>query len=236
MWRIILMVVRSIFKVPYYYYKLRYYAKEKNCNYPEAFTICRKIVKQAVKKGRITLEVVGQEHLPEKDGYLVTPNHQGMFDILVCVEGATSPFSFVAKQEVANVPVLKEVIAGLGGYTIDREDLRQSMRIMKEIERRLGEGTNFVIFPEGTRSRDGNQLLEFKGGTYKPAMKAKAPIVPCGLIDSYKAFDDKSIKPITVTIMYLEPIYYEEYQGMTTVELAAMVKERIQAAINNYQN
>ena len=53
-------------------------------------------------------------------------------------------------------------------------------------------GRNFIIFPEGTRSRQGNHTLEFKGGSFKAAMKAKCPIVPCALIDSFIPFDENS--------------------------------------------
>ena len=62
-------------------------------------------------------------------------------------------------------------------------------------------------------------------------MKAQCPIVPCALIDAYKPFDQKSIKPVTVKIIYLPPIYYNEYKGMKTVEIAAEVKKRIEEAI-----
>ena len=82
----------------------------------------------------------------------------------------------------------------------------------------------------------GNKLLSFKGGTFKSAVKAKCPIVPCALIDSFKPFDEKSIAPVTVKLVYLPPIPYEEYSGMKTPEIADMVKQRIEAAITEYEN
>ncbi len=234
--RIILMVCRSIFFVPYYFCKLIHYGKEKNKNFEEAFDVCRIIVKKAIKTGRIKVTVLGRENLPEKRGYLITPNHQGMFDILLCVEGCTQSFSFISKKEVENVFLIKQVLAALDGYSMDRSDLRQSMRIMKSVENDLRGGRNFVIFPEGTRSHDGNNTLEFKGGTYKAAMKAKVPIVPCALVNSFQAFDEKSIRPIEVSIIFLRPMYPEEYDGMTTVEIANEVRGRIQTRINEYLN
>ena len=97
-------------------------------------------------------------------------------------------------------------------------------------------GRNFLIFAEGTRSKMGNRLLPFKGGTFKSAMKAKCPIVPCALIDSFKPFDENSIAPVTVKLIYLKPIYYEEYSAMKTPEIAEMVKHRIEDAISEYEN
>ena len=73
--------------------------------------------------------------------------------------------------------------------------------------------------------------MEFKGGSFKAAMKAKCPVVPVALIDSYKAFDTGSIKKQKVQVHFLEPIPYEAYQDMKTTELAACVKARIEAKI-----
>lgn len=236
MYRIIMMVFRSIFHAIYYLCLLEYYGKEKNKNYDAAYQVCRRLVKRAIKTGRVKVNVIGTEKLPEQDGFLITPNHQGLFDILVCVEGFNRPFNIVSKKELEKVLLIKQVLKAFDGLSIDRDDLRQSMTIMKQVGEQLEAGRNFVIFPEGTRSKDGNNLLEFKGGTFKMAMKVKAPIVPCCMIDSYKAFDDKSIKQIAVTVIYLEPLYYEEYKEMTTMEIAKEVQYRIQTRINNYLN
>ena len=64
---------------------------------------------------------------------------------------------------------------------MDRENLRQSMQVINEAADAVKEGKNVILFPEGTRSRKGNQLLEFKSGSFKIAVKAKCPIVPVAL-------------------------------------------------------
>lgn len=58
--------------------------------------------------------------------------------------------------------------------------------------------------------------------------------MPCALIDAFKPFDEKSVKPVTVKIIYLPPLYYNEYKDMKTVEIAAEVKHRIEKAISEY--
>ena len=73
---------------------------------------------------------------------------------------------------------------------------------------------------------------EFKGGSFKSAMNARCPIVPVALIDSFKAFDTKSIKKLTVQIHYMKPLYYEDYKGMKSVEIAELVHDRIQELIH----
>lgn len=98
--------------------------------------------------------------------------------------------------------------------------------------RRVKNGENFLIFAEGTRSRKGNQLLDFKGGSFKSATNAKCPIVPVALIDSFKAFDTNSTKKLNVQIHYLKPLYYEDYKDMKTTEIASLVSSMIQEKIN----
>jgi 1-acyl-sn-glycerol-3-phosphate acyltransferase len=73
---------------------------------------------------------------------------------------------------------------------------------------------------------------EFHCGSFRCAIKAKCPIIPVAFVDSFRVLDQKGSKPLTVHISYLTPIPYEEYQGMNTTDLAALVKSRIQAEID----
>ena len=138
------------------------------------------------------------------------------------------------KKEVENIQFLKQVFSCMKAYMIDREDVRQAMQVIVNVTNEVKNGRNYIIFPEGTRSREGNKLLNFKGGAFKSAVYAKCPIVPVAVIDSYKAFDIHSIKKMTAQIHYLEPLTYEQYKGMKTVEIAAIVKSRIEAEIERY--
>ena len=88
-----------------------------------------------------------------------------------------------------------------------------------------------MIFAEGHRSRRGNEILEFKSGTFKSAVKAGCPIVPVALINSFRPFDVNSLKRETVEIHYLKPILPEEYGGMKTSQIAQMVHDRIEEEI-----
>ena len=102
----------------------------------------------------------------------------------------------------------------------------------KEMTQEIKKGRNYIIFPEGTRSKNGNIPGNFKGGSFKSAVKAQAPIVPVALIDSFKPFDIKDTKTVRVQIHYLEPLYFEEYKDMKTIEIADIVKKRINHKIN----
>lgn len=233
--RIVLMVLRLFFVAPYYLFRIWWCGKSKKISFEETFDFIKMVTKKANHAGRVTIESYGIENVPEKDGFIFYPNHQGLFDVLVFLESCPRPFAFVIKKEASNIVLLKQVTRALGSYAMDREDIRQSMQIINKVSEDVKKGKNFIIFPEGTRSRKGNELLDFKGGSFKSATKAKCPIVPCALIDSFIPFDENSIRPVTVKLIYLPPMYYDEYKDMKTVEIAAEVKKRIEAVIAQYQ-
>lgn len=233
--RILLMVFRNIFLVPYMWCKLCYYASHVD-KYTEDqhYKMLRFIVLRANKGGNVTIEVYGQENLPDKKGFMFFPNHQGLYDVLAIVEACPIPFSVVAKKEIKDIQFLKQVIACMKGYLMDRDDIRQSMKIIMNVADEVKKGRNYVIFPEGTRSKEGNQVQSFKAGSFKAATKAECPIVPVALINSFKPFDTNTISPVTVQVHFLPPLLYDEYKNMKTKEIADKVQKQIQQVILEY--
>lgn len=230
------MVVVLILRVPYYMFGIWWSGKRKNYDRDKAYAFVKKVATAANKAGRVKIESHGIENLPAEDGFMFFPNHQGMFDVLAVLESCPRPFAFVIKKEASNVILLKQVISALRSVVMDREDIKQSLEVINKVAEEVKNGRNFLIFAEGTRSKLGNKLLPFKGGSFKSATKARCPIVPCALIDSFKPFDESSIAPVTVKLIYLAPIYYEEYKSMKSNEIADMVKSRIEAAIAEYES
>lgn len=231
------MVAYNILLIPMVWFKLCYYAKHvEKYTEEERYALLRFIDRRAIKGGRITIDIHGQENYPKESGFMMFPNHQGLFDVLAIMQTCEKPFSVVMKKEVQNVPFLKQVFACMKAYAIDREDVRQSMKVIQQVAKEVQSGRNYLIFSEGTRTKNPNTVHEFKGGSFKSATKAKCPIVPIALIDSYKSFDTKSIERIKVQVHILKPMLYEEYKDMKTVEIAAEVKRRIEAVIEEYEN
>lgn len=226
--RIVLMVLRNFWRVPKAYWKLCHYAKHTD-EYPEEekYRHIQYILKLAVRSGNIDLQVYGKENIPKENGFLMYGNHQGMFDILAIAASCDNPLAAVLKKELADIPFLKQIKECTKSFPMDREDIKQSMEVILNVIKEVKKGRNYLIFPEGTRSRKGNRMLEFHSGSFKCATKTKCPVVPVALIDSFKVLDQKGCKPVTVQIHYLEPIYYEEYKDMNTTELAEMVRARI---------
>src|SRR5699024_3649861 len=184
------------------------------------------------KGGNVKIDVHGAENLPKDNGFMFFPNHQGLYDVLAIIEACPRPFSVVAKKEIANIQFLKQVFACMKAYMLGREDARQAMQVIVHITEEVKRGRNYLIVAEGTRSKNGNKVGEFKGGSFKSATKAKCPIVPVALIDSFKPFDTNTISPVTVQVHFLEPLLYEDYKDMKTTEIAALVEKQIQSTID----
>jgi 1-acyl-sn-glycerol-3-phosphate acyltransferase len=231
--RILLMIFLNIFIAPIWFIKICIYGKNEKYTEVQKYELLKYAVTKANKSGKVKLEIYGVENLPEETGYIMFPNHQGLYDVLAFFESHPRPFTVVMKKEVENVIFLKQILIALKAQAIDRNDVKQSLKVINQMTEEVKQGRNYIIFAEGTRSRD-NSLLDFKGGSFKSAINAKCPIVPVALIDSYKVFDTSSIKKQTVQIHYLKPLYYDEYKNMKSTEIARVVKNTIEQEILNY--
>ncbi len=236
--RIVLVALRNFWKVPTAWFKLRHYAKyTDDYSFEEKYKHIRYILKHVIPSGNIDLEVSGLENIekiPKEQGFLLCGNHQGLFDVIAIVHTIERPLAAVLKKELDEIPFLHEIVQCTKSYPMDRDDVRQSMKVIMGVSKELQEGRTFLIFPEGTRSKKGNEMLEFHGGTFKCVTKSKCPIVPFALVDCFKVLDEKGSKPVKVQLHYLEPIYYEEYKDLSTNEIAALVQGRVEAAIKSH--
>lgn len=235
MTRILLMVLRNLLRAPFLFWKLCRYAKYTD-RYSEAekWALIHKIMKIAVTSGNIDLLVTGRENLPKENGFMFYANHQGMFDVVAIAGDCEIPMGAVLKKELAEVPLLKQIRLCTHSFAMDREDVRQSLTVIQNVTKEVQNGRNYLIFPEGTRSKNGNRMGEFHSGSFRCALKAKCPIVPVAFLDSHRVLDEKGCKPVKVQMHYLEPIAYEEFKDMKTGEVADLVKARIQACIDRY--
>ena len=230
--RIVMMVLRNLHRVPGAWIKICRYANHTE-DYPEEekWRHIQYILKRAVIGGNVDLKVTGLENIPRENGFMLYANHQGMFDVLAIAATCDNPMGAVLKKELYNVPLLHQIALCTNSFAMNREDVRQSLTVIQNVTEEVKKGRNYLIFPEGTRSRKGNEMLDFHGGSFRCATKSQCPILPIALVDSYKVLDEKGSKPVSMQLHYLPPIPYEEYQGMKPAEVAAMVKARIAAKI-----
>ncbi len=230
--RIVTMVLNNLTRVPGAWIKLCRYAKNVN-DYPETerWAHIQYILKRAVIGGNVDLVVTGLENVPRDQSFMMYANHQGLFDCVAIASTCPVPLGAVLKKELVGIPFIQQVKECTKSYAMDREDVRQSLQVIQAVTEEVKNGRNYIIFPEGTRSKNGNTMGEFHGGSFRCATKAKCPVVPVAVVDCYKVLDEKGSRPLTVQLHYLSPIPYEEYKDMKPAELAALVKERIAAKI-----
>jgi 1-acyl-sn-glycerol-3-phosphate acyltransferase len=212
--------------------KLSYYAHHtERYTDKQLYDFLRNITSHALKGGKVHIDAKGLENIPLDQNFIFYPNHQGFFDPVAIVGVCPVPLSIVYKKELKNTPFLKSVLACFHARAMDREDIRQSITVINNMAEDIKNGRNYLIFAEGTRSRNGNALLDFKGGSFKPAYKAQCLVVPVALTDTYKVFDTGNTKEITVKLEILPPIPYDEYKSLKSTELARKVHDQIEQAI-----
>ena len=233
--RIVYMVIMNLFYAPIWLTTIARMAREDDSHtVQERYDYIVRMVKRIIKWGRVTVKVQGQENIPGENGFILFPNHQGLFDPVAIFSTHERPIRAIVKKELTSVILVKDVLKMLEFVPMDRSNVRGSAKIIKYVANEVANGQNFFVFPEGTRSKKGNQILDFKGGTFKIATKAKAPIVPVAIIDSYKVFDRNTIKKTTAQIHYLKPIYYDEYKDLHTNDIAKLVHDRVEECIKEY--
>lgn len=119
--RIIMMVIRNIFLVPWMWARLCYHASHVDkYSEEEHYRMLQFITHRANKGGNVTIDAHGLENIPKENGFIFFPNHQGLYDVLSLVDVCPKPFSVVAKKEVENVPFLKQVFKCMKAYMMDR--------------------------------------------------------------------------------------------------------------------
>ncbi len=169
------------------------------------------------------VNVEGLENLPEEGPVVFVGNHQGYADIIAyCAAFKKFQFGFIAKDELAKVPLYGPWIERIRSVFIERDDPRASLKAINKGIEYIEQGFSMVIFPEGTRSK-GPEAGEFKRGALKLATKPGVPIIPVSLEGSYKFFETTGkISPAEMTIMVHPPI---ETKGLDRKEEKALTEK-----------
>jgi 1-acyl-sn-glycerol-3-phosphate acyltransferase len=130
------------------------------------------------------VELRGREHLPEGPCILMS-NHQSNFDILALIAAVPCRIYWIAKKELFDIPIFGSSIRRGGYIPLDRSDGRKALKSMENAAAIIREGRSVVMFPEGTRTRDGH-LLPFKRGGFMLAVRAGVPVIPVTINGSGK--------------------------------------------------
>lgn len=227
-----------IVSIPWIIYYLstarRYYNNLDRYSEEECYYFALKIINTLKKHGRIETKVFGTENLPESDGYIMFSNHQGKYDALGIMSVHKKPCTVVMDAKRSKMLLVNQFMKLIRGSRLDKTDMKSQVKTIMDIAKQVKEGRRFILFPEGGYDHNGNNVLEFSAGSFKCAQKAKCPIVPVAIVDSYIPFEVNSLKKVITQVHFLEPIHFNEYEHMTTREIADRVKQKIEARIEEF--
>jgi 1-acyl-sn-glycerol-3-phosphate acyltransferase len=178
------------------------------------------------------IRVSGLENLPRSGPFILVANHQGAGDIPLLLGCLPVYFRFAIKKELFGLPVFGWYLKLAGYFSVDRQVVLSAYRMVEQIIDSLKEGESVMIFPEGTRSRDGS-LGAFKRGSLMAALKAGAPIVPVAIDGSYRFMPRGTwiLQPTECTLAVAPPVYIktEEEYDAKVAEVRAAIAARLPA-------
>lgn len=155
----------------------------------------------------VTVRVEGEGKVPMHEPIIFMCNHQSNFDILALFLAIPQPFAWIAKEELFRVPVFGHSMSRAGYIPLDRSDGRSALKSMEAAAAKIRNGRSVVIFPEGTRTMDGN-LLPFKQGGFLLAGKAGVRVVPVTITGSMGINPPKRLRlqPGRITVRFGDPV------------------------------
>jgi 1-acyl-sn-glycerol-3-phosphate acyltransferase len=154
----------------------------------------------------VKVEVARRPSLP--DGPLVFAcNHESALDILALLSVLPRAVRFVAKRELFDIPIFGWYMRIGGHIEVDRQHHAQAVTSLKAAGRTIRAGTSLIVFPEGTRSKDGH-IHPFKKGPFVVAMEAGVPVVPVAISGAGRITPKKQIAvwPGTIRIALADPV------------------------------
>lgn len=176
----------------------------------------------------VRLEVTGRERVDFSRPHMFAANHQSWIDIPCLFAALPVNLLFVGKRELRQIPFLGWYMAAMGMVFVDREDRKESARVVGRSAQRLRDGWSLLTFPEGTRSLDGRPQ-RFKTAFFAAPIDAQAPIVPVGITGAERVLPKGGarVRPGTIRITVGDPI---ATRGLTRADRATLAR-RTQEAV-----
>lgn len=175
-------------------------------------------------KGRVK----GKQNVDPNTARIYMANHQSFFDIFTLLAYLPVDFRFLLKRELMRIPLLGPAMKGAKYIAIERDDPRKAVKSMNQAAQQIKQGASVLIFPEGTRSRDG-RLQPFKKGGFSLAVKAKCDIVPVVILGSGRIAPKGSlrIQKGWVAMHILQPVSLSGCTKRDVPRIMADVREQM---------
>ena len=175
------------------------------------------------------VEIVGHPDVIQKDQtYVIVSNHQGYLDVPACFISLPIPIRFLVKKEILYVPFLGLYLLLIGMLYVDRKRRDKALQTMKKQAEKIRSGNSVLIYPEGTRSKDGD-VAPFKRGAFILAIEAGVPILPITLSGSYDILNRNrwALLPGKVRVHIGKPISTEGLSHEDRFQLTEKTRDQI---------
>lgn len=182
----------------------------------------------------IRVTVKGASSLDPEKPYIYMVNHQSNADIPILLGRLPAQFRWLAKAELFKIPVFSRAMKGCGYISINRSDRKSAFESLDRAAKTIREGTSVLIFPEGTRSMDG-EIHSFKKGGFVLAVDAGVPIVPIVINGSRSVMPKKNvlIKPARIEMDILDSIKTSHYTRKNKDDLLDHVRVVMTTHLNS---
>lgn len=233
MWKYFKAIIKAGFQILFNYPRIVYYHKHMDkIPYEKRRKFGYYFYRLVTRAFNVKVNFDGREKVPEGPVVFVS-NHQSFYDPMIS-EAIDKPVVYIAKKEIAKFPFAGHVSTFLESIYIDRENVREAVRVVKEAVKKIEEGKCVWVFPEGTRSKKADHTMnEFRPGALKIAYLAKATIVPCAFCGAWEIFSKKvHKKEYNIEFKFFDPISYDEYKQFSTTELAVKLQNLIEPEVN----
>jgi 1-acyl-sn-glycerol-3-phosphate acyltransferase len=174
------------------------------------------------------LKIFYKERVPMNTGQVYLCNHESLIDIPIAAWGAPHLLSFVGKQELKKVPFIGWAMMATDMIFIDRRNKEKAIQSIQEAGEKIRKGKAVILFPDGTRTRNGD-VLPFKKGSFHLSIDNELDIIPMAIVGAYEVLppDTIRVKPGKVALLFGHPITHETYSGLSADELSDLVRDTI---------
>lgn len=159
----------------------------------------------------VRVSIYGKELLDKKENYIFISNHQSYFDIPVLMQAVPNNIRFIYRSSLTRIPIFGWGMYLSGYIPINRENPREAIKSLRKASEKIKKGISVVVFPEGTRSSDG-ELGVFKRGMFVFAEEANVKLVPTSITGSYNILQRNKFKICSgrVNVVFNKPIDYRK--------------------------